>query len=514
MKFLRSSGILLHPTSLPGPYGIGDLGPEAYRWIEFLANSGIGLWQILPLGPTGYGDSPYQSFSAFAGNVYLISPDLLIKDGLINSDEKNNFPSFSKKKVDYEKVKKWKDVILKRAFDKFNQKKHSKLATNFRDFISDNAFWLDDFALFMAIKKDQKSHAWNQWPSGLRYRNPSELNKFRKGYIKEINQIKFEQFLFINQWQDLYDYTQSKNIKIIGDIPFFVSYDSADVWTNPNLFKLTREFESDVVAGVPPDYFSPTGQLWGNPLYDWENHRRTKYEWWIKRIQYILKMVNIIRLDHFRGFAGFWEIPAKATTAEKGKWAKGPGKPLFAAFEKTLADLPFIAEDLGLISSDVIELRNQLNLPGMKNLQFAFGENALNPFLPHNYSENCVAYTGTHDNNTAKGWFLSSPKEINNFCKKYLCTDGRNIAWDMIRAVWSSVAVFALAPMQDFLELGSEARMNYPGRVGGNWAWRIIKKSLTPTFSKKIKDLNQLYDRDNTNSKRIIEYPSINYLPD
>jgi 4-alpha-glucanotransferase len=327
-----------------------------------------------------------------------------------------------------------------------------------------------------------------------------------------IEQKKFEQFVLSRQWETLKNYTHSKHIKIIGDLPIFVSYDSADVWTNPKLFKLTNNLASQVIAGVPPDYFSPTGQLWGNPLYRWEVHKRTQYKWWIKRFQHSLKMADIIRLDHFRGFAGFWEVPSSSPTAEGGYWVKGPGIPFFNEIQKTLGSLPFIAEDLGLISEDVVELRDHFKLPGMKILQFAFNKDSLNQYLPHNFPVDCVVFTGTHDNETIKGWFIALPKKEREFCLQYLNSNGEHIAWDMIRVAWSSVAVFALAPMQDFLELGSEARMNYPGHVGGNWTWRISKKSLKSALIKKIKKINQLYDRNNVPLEEKVELPKINYL--
>ena len=512
MNFKRSSGILLHPSCLPGPYGIGDLGPEAYRWIDFLAETGIGLWEILPLGPTGYGNSPYQCFSAFAGNPYLISPDFLMRDGLLNLSEIEFHPQFSMKKVEFNKVKKWKDELFITAYTHFINKKNPQLKSDFQIFVLSNSDWLNEYSLFMAIKKIQNDHPWNQWSDGLRIHDRKTLNKFMKENSRIIEQKKFEQFVLSRQWEALINYTHSKQIKIIGDLPIFISYDSADVWTNPKLFKLTNNLESQVIAGVPPDYFSPTGQLWGNPLYRWEIHKRTQYNWWIKRFQHSLKMADIIRLDHFRGFAGFWEVPSSSPTAEGGYWVKGPGIPFFNEIQKTLGSLPFIAEDLGLISEDVVELRDHFKLPGMKILQFAFNKDSLNQYLPHNFPVDCVVFTGTHDNETNKGWFIALPKKEREFCLQYLNSNGEHIAWDMIRVAWSSVAVFALAPMQDFLELGSEARMNYPGHVGGNWTWRISKNSLKSALIKKIKKINQLYDRNNIPLEEKVELPKINYL--
>lgn len=495
MKYKRSSGIILHPTSFPGPDGMGDLGPEAYRWVDFLANTGCALWQILPLGPTGYGDSPYQCFSAFAGNPYLISSTLLLEDHLLTADDLVDRPVFPENSVDYGPVIQWKLKILDRAFIRFNKSTSKKLKTLFEEFQASEKEWLDDFALFMAIKESQGGCSWNLWPLGLRKREPAALEEFKNSNLDVIQRHMFRQFLFFRQWSTLRDYANQKGIKIIGDIPIFVAYDSSETWSNPEIFYLDSKGSPTVVAGVPPDYFSPTGQLWGNPLYRWDVHQKTNYAWWIKRIRSSLKMVDIIRLDHFRGFAAYWEIPADMPTAEKGRWVPGPGKDFFIAMEKELGDLPIIAEDLGEITRDVIELRDYFKLPGMKIFQFAFASDSQDPFLPHNYPQNCVAYTGTHDNDTSFSWYQTTSETERDFIRRYLARDGHDISWDMIRAVWSSVSMMALAPLQDFLSLGGEARMNFPGKPSGNWSWRLPVNGLNPFLQERIKDMNYLYDR-------------------
>ncbi|MEW6178323.1 MAG: 4-alpha-glucanotransferase [Chloroflexota bacterium] len=495
MKFKRAAGIILHPTSLPGPDGIGDLGPEAYRWVNFLAETGCKLWQVLPLGPTGYGDSPYQCFSAFAGNPYLVSPALLLEDGLLRRGDLTDRPEFNPIRIDYGEAINWKLKVLDRAYEHFKRNTDSKLQEEYHHFLESEAEWLNDFALFMAIKEANGGVSWDNWPQELRQRQPAAIEQFMKSEADRIQRHAFRQFLFFRQWLDLKKYANQKGIQIIGDIPIFVAYDSADAWSNPDLFYLDEEGKPTVVAGVPPDYFSPTGQLWGNPLYKWEAHRQQNFRWWIHRMQATLRLVDIVRLDHFRGFAGYWEVPYGLPTAEIGRWVKGPGADLFNAIRQALGDLPIIAEDLGVITPDVVELRDSFGLPGMKVFQFAFTTDPLDPFLPHNYEPNCVAYTGTHDNDTALGWYLSAPEKERDFIRRYLARSGEDISWDMIRAVWSSVAVFALAPMQDVLSLGNEARMNLPGRASGNWCWRLHPDALNPTIIKRLKEVNYLYAR-------------------
>jgi 4-alpha-glucanotransferase len=501
MNLQRSGGILLHPTSLPGPYGIGDLGPQAYRFVDWLAQAGCRLWQVLPLGPTGYGDSPYQCFSAFAGNPYMISPDLLVRDGLLaESNLAHDNPTGSDETVvDFAKASSYKTALLRHAFDRFQETDPVGLREEFGVFRAQNADWLDDYSLFMALKEQHGGGSWVDWPEAIRKRDEQALADARDKLAQRALQFAFNQLLFFRQWGDLRAYAHNKGITLIGDIPIFVAEDSSDVWAHSELFYLDEERRPTVVAGVPPDYFSPTGQRWGNPLYRWDEHKRSGYAWWLKRFHAILDAVDIVRLDHFRGFAGYWEIPSSNETAEVGRWVPGPGADFLDAVQRSLqgspgSDLPIIAEDLGVITTDVIELRERYHLPGMKILQFGFS-GPDNPFLPHNYPRNCVAYTGTHDNDTARGWFDSAPKEEHKLALRYLRTTPRNFVWELIRGVWSSVAVYAVTPMQDLLDLGTEARMNYPSRLGGNWHWRVRERDLSSSLASKLRDLSYLYSR-------------------
>jgi len=494
MPFSRSSGILLHPTSFPGPFGIGDFGPEAYKFIDFLAETGCGLWQLLPLGPTGYGDSPYQCFSAFAGNPYLVSPDVLIAEGLLSKEDLVGMPKWDPARVDFGELYRWKPALLDVSYSHFMTMNNLPIQHEFDEFCDQSASWLDDFALFMALKDANGGVAWSAWPTNQRKRELGALDKARKLYSDSIIRQKYRQFLFYRQWNSLKSYVHSKGIQIIGDIPIFVALDSADAWSHPDLFYLDDASIPTVVAGVPPDYFSPTGQLWGNPLYDWEKHEKTGYKWWIERIRATLSTVDIVRIDHFRGFAGYWEIPGGAETAEKGRWVVGPGAKLFHAIRAELGDLPIIAEDLGEITPDVFELRDMFNLPGMKILQFGYS-GPDNLFLPHLYKSNCVVYTGTHDNDTAVGWYQSAPKEEREFYHRYMNRDSSDVAGDMLRSIWGSVAVFAVAPLQDLLRLGPEARMNFPGKVGGFWSWRMDERNLNQELKDYIRELNWIYHR-------------------
>jgi len=501
MKFERSGGILLHPTSLPSPYGIGDLGPHAYRFIDWLASTGCKLWQILPLGPTGYGDSPYQCFSAFAGNPYLISPDLLLQEGLLKQGDLNDMPVFSASRVDFGLLIPWKLNLLAKAFSRFSSAPKD-LRDGFEYFCAQNVGWLDDYALFMAVKDSHGGNAWNTWDEPLRAREQTALDTARKELSSDILRHSFYQYLFFREWDNLRKYTNDKGIKIIGDAPIFVAYDSADVWSHPELFYLDEAGDPTVVAGVPPDGFSATGQRWGNPLYRWDVHKESGYVWWLERIKFTLKTIDILRLDHFRGFAGYYEIPAGDKTAENGHWVPGPGSDLFRAIDSGLSDglataeidLPIIAEDLGLITPDVIALLEEFRLPGMKVMQFGFS-GPENPFLPHNYVENCVAYTGTHDNDTARSWLETANEHERDFALRYLDSNGSDFAWDLIRAVWSSVARISVTPMQDVLNCGGEARMNYPSRLGGNWEWRMQEQDLSSELADRLRDLNWLYLR-------------------
>jgi len=495
MRFSRSSGILLHPTSFPGPDGIGDLGPEAYRWVNFLATSGCSLWQVLPLGPTGYGDSPYQCFSAFAGNPYLISPTILLDEGLLMPKSFTNRPAFDPKKIDYGKTIQWKIQLLDQAYQNFKSQKKTSLKAEFENFILTESFWLTDFTLFLAIKESQGGISWDNWPAQFRLRDTKTLAEFQDKNQDTIQKHAFRQFIFYKQWLALKNYANAKGISIIGDIPIFVAFDSADAWANPDLFFIDEKGKPTVVAGVPPDYFSPTGQLWGNPLYNWEVHKNKQYSWWIQRIKSTLKLVDIIRMDHFRGFAGYWEVPYGNPTAEIGKWTPGPGKHFFESLQQHFGDLPILAEDLGKITEDVIELRDTFHLPGMRILQFGFSSDPDDPFLPHNYIENCVAYTGTHDNDTVLGWYNSAPEGERDFCRRYFARSGNDISWDMIRAIWSSVAAIAITPLQDLLKLDSSGRMNFPGKPSGNWNWRYLSSDLTDDLNGRIQEINFLYSR-------------------
>ena len=493
MNLPRSSGILLHPTSLPNRYGIGDLGKSAYDFVGFLHESGCKFWQILPLGPTGYGDSPYQSFSTFAGNPYLINPDFLLEEGLLHPNDLKEDLNDPGGFVDYGRVIGWKLNLLEKAFARF-VRDPGLARRDFDSFREKNSDWLEDYALFSAIKEAKGGGSWAGWHASLRNREEESLDRARKDLRVAIDRYVFYQFLFFRQWDALREYANAKNIQIIGDIPIFVSYDSSDVWANPELFFLDEEKKLIVVAGVPPDYFSKTGQLWGNPLYDWKKHKERNYAWWVKRMRAVLSMVDIVRLDHFRGFAGYWEIPAENETAENGRWVPGPSTDLFTTLKAELGNLPIIAEDLGEITPDVFALRDEFNLPGMKVLQFGFSDDS-NPFLPHHYPENCVAYTGTHDNDTARGWYESASEHEKDFARRYLSVDGSDFSWDLIRSLWHSKANLVLTPMQDLLSLGTEARMNFPGRLGGNWAWRMSENALNDELLGKLKKLNQSTNR-------------------
>jgi 4-alpha-glucanotransferase len=506
MSFPRASGILLHPTSLPGRFGVGDLGPSACRFADFLAASGQSLWQVLPLGPTGYGDSPYACYSAFAGNTLLISPEILFAEGLLNLDELNEVPSVPVQAVDFGRAHEIKATVLAKAFARFQRATDAEFRAEFETFAEHNSSWLDDYALFRALKTEHGGKAWHEWEGSLVRREAAALERARIELHEQIEAHKFAQFLFFKQWFELKAYCQQRSISLIGDVPIFVAEDSADVWTHPEQFKLDQNGIPTVVAGVPPDYFSATGQLWGNPLYNWEHMLKDGFKWWIERVRAILQIVDIARIDHFRGFAASWEIPGGDKTAERGRWVEVPGRELFNAIRKALGELPIIAEDLGVITPDVEKLRDDFSFPGMRILQFAFSSDQKNIDLPHNYHRNVVVYTGTHDNDTTVGWFNSvagagstrSAAQITaekNFCLKYLHTDGSEIHWDFIRAVLASVADTAMLPLQDLLGLGSEARMNLPNSKTGNWTWRFPDGALTEAHSERLRDLTETYGR-------------------
>jgi 4-alpha-glucanotransferase len=508
MSFQRSSGILLHPTSLPGRFGIGDMGAEAYAFVDFLAASGQHLWQVLPLGPTGYGDSPYQCFSAFAGNTLLISPQRLVNESLLVADDLASVPAFNQERVDFDGVIKFKNALLRPAFERFKEEITSaQLRSEFQSFSQQAASWLDDYALFRALKDAHGGAMWNEWEQPLARRDHEALERARRELHDEVEAQRFYQYLFFKQWSELRAYAHEHGVTIVGDIPIFVSYDSADVWTHPHLFKLDERGVARVVAGVPPDYFSATGQLWGNPIYNWEQMRADGFYWWIERMRATLRLFDIIRLDHFRGFAACWEVPGGDKTAEHGRWVEVPGRDLFTAIKQALGELPIIAEDLGVITPDVERLRDDFGLPGMRILQFAFGGgNPHNRDLPHNYIQNVVVYTGTHDNDTTVGWFNSHAREGSTrdeeqikrereFCLKYLNTDDHEIHWDFIRAALSSVADLAIIPLQDVLGLGTEARMNLPASTSGNWNWRCPQGALTDELSARLKEMTETYGR-------------------
>jgi 4-alpha-glucanotransferase len=502
----RMSGILLHPTSLPGRFGIGELGAEARAFADFLDASGQGLWQVLPLGPTGYGDSPYQCFSAFAGNPLLLSIESLASEGLLKPEELSQAPVFPDDAVDYGAVLGWKLPLLARAAERFERRGGADGVEAFEAFRHAQASWLGDYSLFMALKAEHHGQPWTTWERGLVERRPGALAAARKRHAREIRALEVVQHLFFRQWAELKAYCHSRRVRLVGDIPIFVAHDSADVWAHPDLFHLAADGTPSFVAGVPPDYFSATGQLWGNPLYRWDVLARTGYGWWIDRFRASFAMVDLVRLDHFRGFEAYWEVPAGHETAERGRWVEGPGAPFFDAVEAALGPLPIIAENLGVITPEVEALRERFSWPGMAILQFAFGnDDAADTFKPHNYPRNRVVYTGTHDNDTTVGWWTAGvgdttrrPEEVDaerRLCRTYLGIDGREIHWEMIRAALMSVADTAIVPLQDVLGIGSEGRMNLPGRGTGNWRWRFRRGALGDGLAQRLGELTRIYGR-------------------
>jgi 4-alpha-glucanotransferase len=491
----RNSGILLHPTSLPGPHGVGDLGPEARRFIDFLVRSGQTLWQVLPLGPTGYGDSPYQCFSAFAGNPLLISLEGLVDDELLAAGDLLDPPPFPEHHVDYGAVIPYRQRLLERAAERFRSGACPALEADFAAFCAAQKWWLDDFALFMALKEENDLTTWSTWPKELVARDPLALEAARARLAASVFKHKVCQVMFFRQWAQIRRYANQRGVRIIGDIPIFVAYDSADVWANPDLFFLDAKGKPTVVAGVPPDYFSATGQLWGNPLYRWDVMAARGYDWWIKRLRMMFTQVDILRIDHFIGLHRYWEIPARAKTAIKGRYRPGPGAAFLQAARDALGDLPIIAEDLGALTPEVEALRDQFELPGMKILQFAFDSDATNPFLPHNYPQRCVAYTGTHDNDTSAGWFAKAPPEERSLAQRYFARSGEDISFDFIRGVMGSGADTAIIPLQDVLCYGSDARMNFPGVASGNWQWRFHAGAIGDWHVGRLAEMAELYGR-------------------
>ena len=500
MRFPRSSGILLHPTSLPSPFGIGDLGPEARGFVDFLADAGQTLWQVLPLGPTGYGDSPYQCFSAIAGNPLLISlEDLGVPF--------RTPPAFPDDTVYFEEVIPWKTQALNEAAAHFQSHATPEQRWEFDSFCQSQAHWLDDYALFMALKLRDPSCIWTTWEPDIRAREAEAMERYREQLRPVIETQRYLQYVFFSQWNALRRYAGDRGIRIMGDLPIYVAHDSADVWANPAYFRLDEDGNPIAVAGVPPDYFSATGQLWGNPIYAWNVLEIDGYAWWMNRFRAVLQMVDLVRMDHFRGFEAYWEVPMPASTAEHGEWVKGPGAKLFRVAREVLGDLPLVAENLGVITPEVEQIRFEFGFPGMSILQFAFGSDPQAPtFRPHNYPREVVAYTGTHDCDTTVGWWTSeghgedtrTPDEIRKereTTKAYLNTDGNEIHWTFIRALLASVADTVLIPLQDVLGLGSKARMNQPATLGGNWRWRYRKDQLSPAMAHRLSGMTKLYDR-------------------
>lgn len=530
----RISGILAHPTSMPSKYGIGDLGATCYDFVDFLARSNQTIWQVLPLGPTSFGDSPYQSFSTFAGNPILISPDLLLEKGFLKESDLIKIPEFDENKVEYGKVIKFKNSILKKAFNGFKNKTDKKLDEEFKKFKEDNKNWLEDYCLFISIKnyyiEDRKEQfepkelkkyrsenektmtessildcfygaCFNSWETDISLHEKSAVDKWKNKLKDEVEFYEFCQFEFFSQWHKLKQYANKKGIEIVGDIPIFVAADSADVWSNRELFCLNSKGYPIEVAGVPPDYFSRTGQLWGNPLYDWEVHKKDGFKWWIERIRSMLDMVDILRIDHFRAFESYWAIPYGEKNAVKGEWKKGPNKLFFDTVKESLGDLPIIAEDLGDLNEEVHLLRDDLGLAGMKILQFAFSDSNKNSYLPHNYNNpNFIVYTGTHDNDTTIGWYKDLDEKSQDYIRRYLNVSGDDIAWDLIRLAFLSSADYAVIPIQDLLRLDSSARMNKPGVADGNWQFRIKEGDLTDSIENGLLYLNELYNRNEARS--------------
>ncbi|HWE23596.1 MAG TPA: 4-alpha-glucanotransferase [Myxococcales bacterium] len=493
----RASGVLLHVTSLPSPYGIGDVGPEAIAWIDRLSAAGQSFWQALPLGPTGYGDSPYQALSSFAGNALLISPDWLVEDELLRASDCAG-QSFPPARVDFDAVKRFKYALLETAFRNFTAGAGRDLRPAFEEFGRSEAHWLDDYALFRALKEKYGGASYLDWPEELVRRVPRALDRARSELLGRVEIVRFSQFLLFRQGARLKDYARAKGVRLIGDVPFFVSPDSSDVWANPELFLLDEEQRPRVVAGVPPDYFSAHGQLWGNPIYDWDALRARGYRFCIDRLRAVLAHVDAIRLDHFRGFAAAWHVPFGAPTAQSGQWEPGPGADFFRTLQRALGGLPFLAEDLGLITPDVSALRDQFQLPGTRVLQFAFDGHGDNPHLPENYLPNLVAYTGTHDNPTTRGWYDDLPESARGNLWRYLKRapgTAADVSPALLRVLWSSVAALAIAPLQDVLNLGKEARMNQPGSAEGNWRWRSTDEMLSSPAFESLGELTRAFGR-------------------
>lgn len=506
MKFPRRSGILMHPTSLPGRFGIGDLGEAAYRFVDFLTAAGQSYWQVLPLSPTGYADSPYQTLSAFAGNPLLISPDKLVEAGHLSAADLADVPAFPAERVDFGPVIQYRTRLLNRAFARFRAQAPAGQKAAFARFCDEQAFWLNDFALFMALKEAHHLRPWHAWEPEVVTRQPEALARWRKELAGEIENQQYRQWQFFEQWLAVKRYANERSIHVIGDIPIFVSLDSADVWASPHLFHFDEHLRPTVVSGVPPDYFSATGQLWGHPLYRWEVMARNGYAWWISRFRMAFTQADVLRIDHFRGFYNYWEVPAEEKTAIRGRWLYGPGAGLFHAVTAALGEIAIIAEDLGDFDAEsragVDALQAEFGYPGMKVLQFAFSSGPHDPFLPHNFTRDCLVYTGTHDNDTIAGWYqvtstAAEREYARKYCaRQYLDSDGLSIAWDLIRLAWGSVAHTAITPVQDLLSLGHRMRMNTPSTVGApNWCWRLLPSALTGEIAARLRELTTIYGR-------------------
>ena len=495
MRFPRSSGTLLHPTSFPAKYGMGDFGREAKTFIDFLEKTGQTIWQVLPLGPTGYGNSPYASYSAFAGNHYLISLDILAEKELLEPADLKSAELPVKLAAEYEKSFEIKDDLYKKAYNNFTKNKSSGDEQAYKKFRKANTYWLEDYCLFMACSLANDREPWNLWDSDLAMRKPKVIKKAKKEYADEIELQRWLQYEFFNQWYELKKYANSRGVRVIGDIPIFVDHNSSDVWGNPQYFEVDQAGNRKLVAGVPPDYFSETGQLWGNPLYKWKAIEEDNFSWWVERFRQMFDLYDAIRVDHFRGFDEYWEVPAEEKTAINGRWVKAPGKKLFKTIKNELGELPILAEDLGVMTPAVEELRDMFDFPGMKILQFAFDSDAGNDFLPHNYPQNCVVYTGTHDNDTTIGWYNSAPEVEKHRLREYAKTDGSEVQWDLIRLGMLSVADQAIFPLQDYMNLDAEHRMNIPGTVGNNWLWRYRSNMLQNVDYGRIRKLSEMGNR-------------------
>jgi 4-alpha-glucanotransferase len=494
----RRSGILIHPTSLPGPEGIGVFGAEALKFVDFLADAGQSLWQVLPLGPTAYGNSPYSCYSAFAGNPLLVDLSQLVAEGDLSISDLPG--KVTEEWVDFSQVGLYKRAALHKAATHFFADNDISRKEEFWHFC-DTTFWLHDYALFMALKEHFGGISWREWPEEIARRQPSALEDYSQRLGLEIGSQKYMQWQFARQWHRVREYANAKGVVIIGDAPIFVAFDSADVWCNRHLFQLDDRGRPRVVAGVPPDYFSRTGQLWGNPLYDWDRHAADRFSWWIARLRNDFTLYDMVRIDHFRGFEAYWEVPWGEKTAVKGRWVKGPGDSLFYALRDALGSLPLIAEDLGVITPEVEALRDRFGFPGMKILQFAFDSGPHNPYLPHNHVRECVVYTGTHDNDTTTGWYASLRDKEKKRVQRYLDRTDDDMVWRLIRTAIASVARLAVIPAQDLLSLGTEARMNLPGTAKGNWSWRLNRDALTPEIAGRLYELTKIYGRLRTDEK-------------